>query len=191
MTRSHAEDSLFPVLTPGIDWRELLSSHSSLRLWICSKTSGCRAKREIQISAWDMTAMCSSFYATWSVHQEAQSFWRHLRSLDDSNVIFVFVDHFRGQHTGWTEPTCTESTINRSGFHRNPTMKQQAAEFSPHSRTSTCRLRIKAKSSKCLTSLKLSFKWHQAVSPHQRIRCYPDPTSPTVSVCGWTWGRIE
>ncbi len=28
------------VLTPGIDCRELLSSHSSLRLWICSNTSG-------------------------------------------------------------------------------------------------------------------------------------------------------
>lgn len=25
-----------------------------------------------------------------------------------------------------------------------------------------------------------------SVSPHQRIHCYPDPTSPTVSVCGWT-----
>ncbi len=28
------------ALTPGIDCRELLSSHSSLRLWICSNTSG-------------------------------------------------------------------------------------------------------------------------------------------------------
>lgn len=41
---SYSTFEITPVLTPGMVCNELLSSHSSFKLWICSSTSGCNIK---------------------------------------------------------------------------------------------------------------------------------------------------